>query len=95
MFLLLQVMCDLMVGTGCKYNVHNFQRLFLHQMMLRSCNSSCLGTVADVNFACVNINVKLGGCLSAKIGLVSLNFLFMSRLLMLSKKLEIVSMMCS
>ena len=32
----------------------------------------------DVNFAFVRIEVRFGGCFNARIGLVSLNFLFVS-----------------
>ena len=51
--------------SGCKYNLHNLHRAFLHRKIPGSCISSCLGSAVDVNVAFVNKEVRLGGCFNA------------------------------
>ena len=80
--------------TGCKYKLHNLHLILLHRKIPRSCILSCLGSGADVNLDFANIAVILGGCFNASIGLVSLNFLFMSASLMVLNKFTIAFMMC-
>ena len=85
-FLLLQVISDFMshvvpfavlkLFTGCRYRRHNLHCALLHNSIPGSCFSI---EEMDVNFAFVRIEVRFGGCFNARIGLVSLNFLFVSR----------------
>ena len=83
-FLLLQVISDLMshvvpfavlkLFTGCRYRRHNLHCTLLHNLILGSGFSI---EEMDVNFAFVRIEVRFGGCFNARIGFVSLNFLFL------------------
>ena len=59
--------------TGCTYRWHNLYCTLLHKIIPGSCLSN---EEMDVNFAFVRIEVRFVGCFNARIGLVSLNFLF-------------------
>ena len=84
-FLLLQVISNLMshvvpfavlkLFTGCRYKRHNLHCTLLHNLIPGSGFSI---EEMDVNFAFVRIEVRFGGCFNARIGLVPLNFLFVS-----------------
>ena len=47
-----------------------------------------------MKLAFVNMEVRFGGCFNANTGLMSLNFLFVSGLLMVLNEFVIVFMMC-
>ena len=83
------------VVAGCKYNVNNLHRMFLHRKIPGFCIPRYLGSGIDENLAFVNIEVKFGGCFNAKIGLVSINFLLVSGSLMELNKFAIVLIVCS
>jgi len=103
MSLLLHAMCDLMfyvlqiavlnAVTGCKYDVHTLHRVLLHRKIPGFYIPSCLGSEMYVNCAFINIEVRFGGCFSAKIGLVSINCLLVSGSFMDLKKFVITSIM--
>ena len=54
---------------------------------------NCLGSEIDANLSFANSEVKFGGCFNAKIGLVSMNFFFVSGSLMDLNKFVIVLIM--